>query len=154
MSENSLTIEPFEARHVAELELRAPHLEMMSGIDLGTWAQLVAKGLAFTIREPNGEILACAGVTPLWRGVGEVWLVGSPMMPAYGFPLARLMVRTIRGLRTLGKFNRLQAVVRRDFGVGHRFIKTLGFKIEGLMERYGPEGADYVRYGLVEARGV
>ena len=42
--------------------------------------------------------------------------------------------------------HRLQASVRGQDKIANRFVKWLGFKEEGIMERYGPNKADYIRY--------
>ncbi|MEL0098281.1 MAG: hypothetical protein VW907_01850, partial [Opitutae bacterium] len=47
-------------------------------------------------------------------------------------------------------YRRVQVNVRADWEVAVRFSKFLGFKEEGLMRKFGPEGADYLRMSIVQ----
>lgn len=106
------------------------------------------RGPAFT-GLVEGEIMGCAGVCLLWRGVGAAWLVTGPLVPQY--PLA--FHRAIRdGLQTVMESLhvwRLQADIHQGHEVSQRWVRRLGFAYEGILHKYGPDGADYVRYARV-----
>ena len=100
-------------------------------------------GIAFTDR---GKIIAVGGVVPLWDGVGEAWLLPTKHMAGYEVALARNFKRTIARAFTDLKMRRVQAAVKVGFDKAHRLVRFLDMEEEGLMKKYGPEGADYVRY--------
>lgn len=43
-------------------------------------------------------------------------------------------------------YRRIQITVRQDYEDGWRWAKALGFKCEGIMRKYGPDGSDYVMF--------
>ena len=47
------------------------------------------------------------------------------------------------------EFARVQAAVRTDWPEAQRFSRFLGFKQEGLMEKFGPDGSDYYRVARI-----
>jgi hypothetical protein len=47
---------------------------------------------------------------------------------------------------------RFQMSVRADFGPGIRWAKLLGFEPEGVLSKYGPDGADHILYAKVYER--
>ena len=95
------------------------------------------------------EVLAMAGVTPFWEGVGQLWMRTG--VRASEFPVA-IMKATREFLNIVDRTltpRRLQAHVKADVVVNRRFISHLGFHPEALMRAFGPEGADYVLYARV-----
>jgi hypothetical protein len=113
---------------------------MLRAIDAYT---VPGHGIAFT---DKGKILAVGGVAPLWDGVGEAWLIPTKHMAGNQIALSRQFKRTIQRAFTDLKMRRVQAAVKVGFDKAHRLVRFLDMEEEGLMKKYGPEGADYVRY--------
>jgi hypothetical protein len=100
-------------------------------------------GIAFM---DNGKILAVGGVVPLWDGVGEAWLIPTKNMAGYEIPISRAFRINLDRAFTDLKMRRVQAAVKVGFERAHRLVQFLGMEEEGMMKKYGPDGADYVRY--------
>ena len=47
-------------------------------------------------------------------------------------------------------YRRIEATVDVGFKQGHRWIKMLGFELEGYMKAYRPDGADMLLYARVK----
>lgn len=100
-------------------------------------------GVAFI---DNGRILAVGGVAPIWNGMGEAWLLPTKDMAGHEVSITRHFMYKLDSAFTDLRMRRVQAAVKVGFNKAHRLVKFLGFEEEGLMKKYGPEGADYVRY--------
>ncbi len=110
-------------------------------------AVIAEKGYTWSMVE-SGRVLAMAGVMPLWKGVGEAWSLMTPEALQHGTALHLKAVKVLKSLFNQGWW-RIQTTVRADFGEGLRWAERLGFKDEGLMEKYGPDSKDYIRYARV-----
>lgn len=100
----------------------------------------------------NGEIYAAWGLAPVWDGVAEGWMVPSKLIDSRKISVARAIRRQLERDIVRLKLRRVQAAVRKDFNEAHQFIKFLGFESEGIMHRFGPDGADYERYARWQIR--
>lgn len=104
-------------------------------------------GPAWILEDDNGKPLAAWGAAILWDGVGEVW-----------FNLIRhenikFIVRTIKvhltdKTKEWGLW-RLHASIKGDFEIGKRFAEFFGFKFEGNLKAYNPDGSDAAMFALV-----
>lgn len=47
------------------------------------------------------------------------------------------------------KIRRVQISIRAGYQEGWKWAKSLGFKCEGTMQKYGPDGSDYWLFGRV-----
>ena len=105
-------------------------------------------GLSFTLLADNNIVL-CGGVTPLWDGVAEGWVIASKRI----FEHKIKSVSTIKERLDLLCYNnniwRLQNSVKENFKTGVRFAEWLGLKKEGLMLMYGPDKTNYYRMAKI-----
>ena len=137
---------PFNMDHLAALNARnkafvmeTTHLESLN---------IIAGQPAFSILR-DGNIHLSAGILPLWKGSGEIWVVSSlcPLGPDL-WKFIKLVRFYLKFLRDELDLNRIQGTVKEDFKEGHIFAKAFRFKDEGLMSKYGIDGSDYRRYAL------
>jgi hypothetical protein len=116
-------------------------------------AELVAKNLlkgqAYTIT--NGVPIACGGILPLWAGVGEGWVVTSPLVEKYPVIFAKTVWRATVELIESMDLDRIQTVVDVEHTVSHKWVERMGFKNEGLMRKY-LGGRDFYRYALIREK--
>jgi hypothetical protein len=106
-----------------------------------------ATGPAYTALV-DGEVAAVAGIAVMWPGVAEAWAVLTAVGRAHPAFVHRAVARTLRGLvRQLG-LRRLQASVDASNPVALRWAEVLGFRPEGVMRAYGPQGQDFVRFAM------
>lgn len=111
-------------------------------------SETLAKGPAFTglIDE---EILACGGIIPFWKGVGEAWVVTSHFVCEYPLFFAKTIWRKLNGLIILMNLERIQTVVDAENIVSRKWVERMGFVNEGPMRKY-IGGRTYIRYAWIK----
>ena len=110
-----------------------------------------ARGVAFT-GVVDGEILACAGVVILWPGMGEAWALVTPRIKDHKFFFHRTTLQYLDLIAQENHLDRIQANVQKDFGAGHRWAMSLGFRPEGDMLMFFG-GMTFTRYGKIYRKG-
>lgn len=108
-------------------------------------ARRLASGYAYTV-EDKGQIIASGGVLPLWKGVGEAWIVSSPLVPKYKVFFVKTVLREIAILAE--KFERIQTTIDIENVVSMKWAEWMGFENEGLRRKF-LGGRDYWEYALV-----
>lgn len=108
------------------------------------FTELANKGLAWTAEHEN-RILAIAGVEPQWenRAIAFALISGS------AGPYFRAIHSAVHDFLNRTPYRRIEATVDVGFEQGHRWIKMLGFEIEGYMRAYRPDGADMLLYARI-----
>ncbi|GGO95039.1 hypothetical protein [Stakelama pacifica] len=140
-----ITVEVFEAEHLARMEVQAVQAELAG--DRWAMAQmLAATGRCFTIRaKADGHILFCGGALQMHAHHATLWSALSPQAADYGKPITR------RVLAYIGKLEhrRVDAVVRLYHDAAHRWMAALGFRPESTLGDYFENGEDAMIYRLV-----
>jgi hypothetical protein len=119
-----------------QFQMVAPEVQFESEQWLSEHARVVRK---------DGVTIAVFGVKPLWKGVGHVF--GYVTADAKQYP--KTLVCCGRAIMEEGcsperGFWRLQATVESNFNRGIRYLMLLGFTIDGLLKRFGPDGNDHL----------
>lgn len=113
--------------------------------DIPICDMMVNYGLSVAILQ-KGKVAAAMGVIPLWEGVGEAWAVLTNKIKENPLTLIRLTKDMISRAQETMCLHRIQvSVVERDYNIC-RWIKSLGFHSEGVMEKFGPDGNNHIRY--------
>ncbi len=99
----------------------------------------------------NDEIVGCGGIRKLWDNVGEVWLMLSPEVNKYPIRAAECILNGMQELIDENDFVRLQGWCRKDFIKAHTLFRHLGFKPEGIAEKYTPDGVDCILYARIRS---
>ncbi len=97
----------------------------------------------------NDKIVGCGGIRKLWDGVGEVWLMLSPVTSLYPIRTYECIRDGFEQLIEENDFVRLQAWGRVGFAKAHTLFRHLGFKPEGIARKYTPDGVDCILYAIV-----
>jgi len=105
-------------------------------------------GLSFTLWADNNIVL-CGGITPMWDGVAEGWVIASKRIYDHKIKSVSAIKKRLDLLCTNNKIWRLQTSVKEDFKIGVRFAEWLGLKKEGLMRMYGPDKSNYYRMAKI-----
>ena len=105
-------------------------------------------GLSFTLWADNNIVL-CGGITPMWDGVAEGWVIASKRIYDHKIKSVSAIKKRLDLLCTNNKIWRLQTSVKENFKVGIRFAEWLGLKKEGLMLMYGPDKTNYYRMAKI-----
>jgi|TARA_R110000803_G_scaffold95372_1_gene163291 hypothetical protein len=92
----------------------------------------------------NNEPIVCGGITPIWEHVAEVWIIMKQETNQHKFFMLKNIKDKFETTIQKREYHRIQAAVRTDFKNGIRFAKWFGMTSEGVMQKYGPEGKDYL----------
>ena len=113
--------------------------------DLDKHLKDAQKGCCFTGFSEN-KIIGCAGIMPLWNGVGHAWVVMGSDYKNNRIWLHRHIKNMFIKIAIGKEFKRVQANVQAGFKEGVRWIEALGFHRESKLEKYGPAGEDHYMY--------
>jgi hypothetical protein len=119
--------------------------------DLEAFPQVVRHGLPVIVPGPaytglyRGTVIACAGIVPKHRGVGEAWLVmvdGAER--GHGYWIARNVRRLFDELMEKERYRRVQITIDDRRPDLMRWMRFLGFTFEddGVLRAYGEQGQD------------
>ena len=136
-------IVPFKKEHLYNINLA---FEMTkAGKDLlGNYNDVIG----YTGLEGD-TVLATGGVHRMWEGVGEAWLLVGKEGYEKPKTVARYTDYLFQHIQEEHGLFRIQASVSVIDEVANRYAQWLGFKKEGIMEKYGLDGSDYIRYARV-----
>ena len=98
-------------------------------------------GMSYTISD-NGNLLGCAGVVEMFKGVAEAWTMLSPEVKQAPMFLHRRTKRILHNIIEFKKFHRVQAVVNLTDERALQWIYALGFEMESRMKGFNPDGSD------------
>jgi len=141
----------FEPAHLGALRLQAAQAYLqplllkpeygaaLTGPD--TWSGLL-----------DGRIVGCAGILPQWPGRAIAWALLSHELCGRHFLRAHHQVLNVLRSAQHGGMRRIETSVDAGFNAGHRWARALGFRPEGLMRAYSPEGRDHVLYACIGSR--
>lgn len=118
----------------------------MSFPDPKAIALKLTKGMSYTIT--NGDVVACGGVLPLWKGVGEGWAVTSPLVEKYPLFFAKSVWEKTTEIIEKLQLVRLQTLVDAEHTISQKWLERMGFTNEGLMRKY-LGGRDFFRYAWI-----
>lgn len=135
---------PFQPAHLRALVLQNAQAWMQPMLDGDYGDALVRSGPCFTL-EDEGEVIACSGVVNMWENRAQAWALISQ---GAGQHFVRIF-RAMRSFLELQDTRRIEATVDANFEQGHRMIRMLGFRHEGLMRSYLPDGRDCDLYARV-----
>lgn len=95
----------------------------------------------------TGTPVVAAGIIRSLPGasgcVGEVWMLGTPLLTRHQFEVVRLLRRFLDlSILSLG-VRRVHCFVRADLERARKFAMTLGFGFEARLHNLGPDGQHY-----------
>jgi RimJ/RimL family protein N-acetyltransferase len=145
-----MIIEPFIPAHIPMLKLQQAQAIMQPFIDEpGYGEQLAATSEAFSCFV-NDEIIAIIGIIPQWENRAVAWgLIGENAGPHF-ISITKAIHRFIE----IANYRRIEAFVDTEFEQGHRWMKIMGFKKEGRMAYFDPNGRDYDLYAKITRVGT
>lgn len=90
----------------------------------------------------DGCPVASAGVTPLWKGVGEVWAVMTVEAKVHKLYIVRGMRRILFEVIRIRNLHRVQAYVRAKEPTHCKLMEAVGLQPEAFLAQYFPDKAD------------
>lgn len=140
-----MRIEPYSPAHLEALLLQPAQEFARPLLANPDYRQALAvPGMAFTALDGD-RVLACAGLMPLWEGRAEAWALMSHDLRSH---FLGIHYATKRFLNACG-MRRVEAAVDAQFGCAKEWIEALGFKFEGPLASYTPDGRDCLRFARV-----
>lgn len=147
----SLKLISFKIEHLGLMKLRprdAEQLELFKTIYQGNEERF----RAWTIIDENAIPVAACGMTMPWPSVASVFMAFSQMVEDDA-EIARQTFWTIKGfIKQIFQdyhLHRMEADTPDDCDGQVRWMKLLGFDLEGVMQKYDPQGRDYLRFAKV-----
>lgn len=136
----------FEPEHIYKLRLRDEEEDVRN---LKIYENITGPAVTILI---NNKPIACGGVHifDTNRGVGEAWVVCDRNINKYIKPFFEISAGFLNEVIKTYGLRRLQARVVVDFELGVQYVEHLGFKREGTMKKFGPDGDDFYMYGRTD----
>lgn len=140
----------FEPWHLEAVAMRPREVRTFSQIDRQADAQtkMAQLGTAFTCFSEAG-IIACAGIAQIWPGVGHAWVVMGKNYKKDRIWIHKQAISYMNKIIAGMDYHRVQANVVCDFIPGIQWMERMGFKLEGKMHQYGPDGEDHYLYARI-----
>lgn len=138
---------PFSPVHVEMMDLglfdRA-YLENLPDWP-GMLAGMAALGFAYT-GTLEGKPMCSFGVTKMWPGLAELWMIPDIALSSVARPFHRATKLFLDVCMEELQLVRIQVTVCTLNVSADKWIRTLHFTEEGVLRKFGPEGADYKMY--------
>ena len=140
-----MIVQRFKPEHLNELILQPAQEFARSSLSDRGLAESLAEGDSYA-GIIDGRVVACAGVQQMWEGRGEAWAliardIGPRGMHELHFQAKRFLERSA--------LRRIEASCDAASAQAHRWLILLGFKYEGPLAKYTPDGRDCLRFARV-----
>ena len=109
------------------------------------FTELAEQGLVWTV-EHDGVILGIGGLEPQWENRATAFALLSDDSGPHFKAIHSAVVEFLDN----APYRRIEATVDVGFKQGHRWIKMLGFELEGYMRAYRPDGAVMLLYARIK----
>ena len=141
-----MKIVPFEPQHLDTLLLQPSQAIMQPTLSQPEYAQSLHKaGPAYSLVDGD-EVFASMGLIPQWEGRAIAW----GLISAESGPHFILIHKAVHRTMQMHPFRRIETSVSCEFAQGHRWARMLGFKREGRMQAYTPDGRDCDLYARIQ----
>lgn len=138
------TFQPQDLYTIAD-RLQTAQLGLHNVLRDNSYGEALAKaGPCFTA-ESGGEVIACIGTIPQWARYQRAWALLSGDAGRSMVSLTRRIARWLR----FHNDGRVDTSVHCDFPQAIRWAEMLGFRNEGLMRRFDPDGRDCYLFAQV-----
>lgn len=140
-------IKPFHPDDILHIRSREPDRTIAASLPNATDAArgFAASGPCWT-GFFNSTPVVCAGFVILWPGVAEGWAMTSDWCRDHPVIFHKAATRQINNMVHSHSLWRLQLAIPVSHRVSCAWAKRMGFVLEGVMLKYGPDQADYFRY--------
>lgn len=132
----------FKKEHLEDIAPKQIFMEDPFFYNLAAARSDLEKGYACTFMHKDGVAAVFGGNKP-WDGLFDVYAVLSDLV--YKAPVAfhKSVLSIIETYAEALEINRMQFIVRSDFVEGQKWARSLGFKKESTMLKYGPIGQNF-----------
>lgn len=135
---------PFEGWHSEVMDIRGEGA--MNSEFYARSLMAPTMGPCVTLYSPDRMPIASFGLMMVVRGTAEVWVLASKDISKK----PKILIKAARWALSEGcirySIYRVQASIDKDHVVRRKWAEHMGFHVEGLMPRFGPDGETFVRY--------
>lgn len=110
----------------------------------------LANGRLYSLVSGTGLLLGVIGGVLIWPGVATVGSILTDGIRQYPVAMVRTTNRVIEAVMMDLNIHRMEMAVKKDYPIGHRWAKALGFQPEGTLRQYSSDKTDYVMYGRLK----
>ena len=79
--------------------------------------------------------------------MGEAWVLSSPLVERFKLSFHKAVKQTLDAIQKNLKLHRIQCMVHADYTRSQKWVERLGFKREGLMDKFAADKSSYYIYG-------
>lgn len=135
-----IQVVPFKPEHLEKIDLKENYSQ-------GDCPKTVAN-TAFTLMAGD-EVIAVIGGFPFVPGVIHFWAFISKQVRKYPVEFHKTCLDILDWYEKSENPRRIQWEVRADYVMGRKWAESLGLTCEGLMRKWGPDGADHYLYARI-----
>lgn len=140
-----MIVRPWQKGDTEKLQIQGAQEYISSIVNVDyDFTELSFHGLAWT-GEADDAIVIVAGLVPQWEDRALAWALVSKDAGDHFTSIHRAVKKFLIHCG----YRRVEANIDVGFKAGHRWIKMLGFELEGLMKAYRPDGKDMFLYARV-----
>lgn len=140
-----MTSVPFEMKHLYQIELKDIYKDVSVYREFLEGTQVDPRAYTRTILRGE-DVLAIVVFYHLWKGVGEVSALVSPLVRKSPIAFHKMCLSLMDFAQEFFGLHRLQVYVRDGFREGQRWAERLGFEKECLMQKHGADGSNNFLY--------
>ena len=133
-----IRLKAFHMEHLDDFEPKFPTETMRSDLELAI--KDYRYELVTLWKEPENKVMAIAGMFIIRDGVGEVFTIPTKLVDKFPFGYFKAIKQMAEAYLDLFGFHRLQMTIKHGWVQGRKWARKLGFKEEGFLEKYGPNG--------------
>jgi hypothetical protein len=135
---------PFQAGHVAVMDVQTQNFRTISkAMDVMAMLDYQARCGHAVSAILHGRPVACFGAVRIWTGVEEMWCLMEERVRKYPKTLTRAAILYSDYRVSSQNLHRLQITVRCEDARAVSWANLIGFHVEALMNKYGPDKADF-----------
>lgn len=147
MRDKRLAIELFKPEHIRRLQPREFERRDLLFLGMETSLRLsqayLHRGIAWT-GLIDGEVLVCAGLFLVRRGVAHAWSLTTPLVNRYPKVFHRIITVYLDRLIANLRLQQVLTEVHRDHEVSQKWLRRLGFQPTGGEPLQAPDGGIYI----------
>lgn len=92
----------------------------------------------------DGKPVGIFGFVSIWRGVAEAWFVADEQVRTIPMTMTRIGRKVMDIAKISMGLHRIQITVRTSDRRAESWAYAIGFDLECVMRKYGPDGMDYL----------
>lgn len=137
MPDDKLIIRKYKAEDAMALMADPNDANLKGQAEYARWAKLNETEGPGRTGVYKGEIIGCGGIRIYWKGCGEAWAYFPNNIRHYHIDPKIAKSELYKMIKDYG-LKRVQATPRVDWPEGLRYVRYMGFKVEGKMRKYLP----------------